>query len=147
MSYHPPVDTAQQIPPQMVKGTQPFARVGGTNYWYGRNAPSPAQMIPASQISSTSPTATSTPSVSTVASSSPPEVASAASQIPPQQVSPPATQQAGRQSQVKFENALDFLDQVKLQFANQPRVYNQFLDIMKDFKAQWYSILHQSFLF
>jgi len=38
--------------------------------------------------------------------------------------------------QVKFENALDFLDQVKLQFANQPRVYNQFLDIMKDFKAQ-----------
>eukprot|EP01116_Phalansterium_solitarium_P019014 TRINITY_DN5195_c0_g1_i1.p1 TRINITY_DN5195_c0_g1~~TRINITY_DN5195_c0_g1_i1.p1 ORF type:complete len:1266 (+),score=480.31 TRINITY_DN5195_c0_g1_i1:73-3870(+) len=38
--------------------------------------------------------------------------------------------------QVKFENALDFLDQVKLQFANQPKVYNQFLDIMKDFKAQ-----------
>jgi paired amphipathic helix protein Sin3a len=39
--------------------------------------------------------------------------------------------------QVKFENALDFLDQVKLQFASQPKVYNQFLDIMKDFKAQW----------
>lgn len=39
--------------------------------------------------------------------------------------------------QVKFENALDFLDQVKLQFATQPNVYNQFLAIMKDFKAQW----------
>ena len=38
--------------------------------------------------------------------------------------------------QVKFENALDFLDQVKLQFSKQPKVYNQFLDIMKDFKAQ-----------
>ena len=35
----------------------------------------------------------------------------------------------------KFENALDFLDQVKLQFADQPSVYNNFLDIMKDFKA------------
>lgn len=40
------------------------------------------------------------------------------------------------QPQVKFENALEFLDQVKLQFAHQPKVYNQFLDIMKDFKAQ-----------
>jgi paired amphipathic helix protein Sin3a len=38
--------------------------------------------------------------------------------------------------QVKFENALEFLDQVKLQFSKQPKVYNQFLDIMKDFKAQ-----------
>eukprot|EP01119_Soliformovum_irregulare_P017282 TRINITY_DN5110_c0_g3_i1.p1 TRINITY_DN5110_c0_g3~~TRINITY_DN5110_c0_g3_i1.p1 ORF type:complete len:1099 (+),score=261.83 TRINITY_DN5110_c0_g3_i1:72-3299(+) len=40
------------------------------------------------------------------------------------------------QQKVKFENALDFLDQVKFQFATQPKVYNQFLDIMKDFKAQ-----------
>lgn len=42
----------------------------------------------------------------------------------------------GTQPQVKFENALDFLDQVKMQFQYQPKVYNQFLDIMKDFKAQ-----------
>ena len=35
----------------------------------------------------------------------------------------------------KFENALDFLDQVKIQFQDQPHVYNNFLDIMKDFKA------------
>jgi paired amphipathic helix protein Sin3a len=28
------------------------------------------------------------------------------------------------------------LDQVKLQFARQPDVYNQFLDIMKEFKSQ-----------
>lgn len=40
--------------------------------------------------------------------------------------------------QDKFENALDFLDQVKIQFARHPRVYNQFLDIMKDFKTQRY---------
>ena len=46
---------------------------------------------------------------------------------------PPSTPEY---SQVKFEKALDFLDQVKLQFANQPQVYKLFLNIMKDFKAQ-----------
>eukprot|EP01090_Pellita_catalonica_P004226 TRINITY_DN14064_c0_g1_i1.p1 TRINITY_DN14064_c0_g1~~TRINITY_DN14064_c0_g1_i1.p1 ORF type:complete len:976 (+),score=212.24 TRINITY_DN14064_c0_g1_i1:59-2986(+) len=34
----------------------------------------------------------------------------------------------------KFENALDFLDQVKLQFQSQPEIYNRFLDVMKEFK-------------
>lgn len=37
---------------------------------------------------------------------------------------------------VRYESALDFLDQVKLQFADNPKVYNQFLDIMKDFKVE-----------
>uniref|UniRef100_A0A7N8Y1X9 Paired amphipathic helix protein Sin3a n=1 Tax=Mastacembelus armatus TaxID=205130 RepID=A0A7N8Y1X9_9TELE len=34
------------------------------------------------------------------------------------------------------EDALSYLDQVKLQFGNQPQVYNDFLDIMKEFKSQ-----------
>lgn len=54
----------------------------------------------------------------------------------PQPVPSQMQAQQAMSRQVKFENALDFLDQVKLQFAKQPRVYNQFLDIMKDFKAQ-----------
>mmetsp|Transcript_14413 Transcript_14413/g.15982 ORF Transcript_14413/g.15982 Transcript_14413/m.15982 type:complete len:1018 (-) Transcript_14413:51-3104(-) len=37
---------------------------------------------------------------------------------------------------VKFENALEFLDRVKTVFKDNVRVYNQFLDVMKDFKAQ-----------
>ncbi|VDO94917.1 unnamed protein product [Soboliphyme baturini] len=37
---------------------------------------------------------------------------------------------------LKVEDALSYLDQVKLQFANKPHVYNDFLEIMKDFKAQ-----------
>jgi histone deacetylase complex regulatory component SIN3 len=37
---------------------------------------------------------------------------------------------------LKVEDALSYLDQVKLQFARQPDVYNQFLDIMKEFKSQ-----------
>lgn len=40
------------------------------------------------------------------------------------------------------QDALDYLDQVKIQFLNQPSVYNHFLDIMKDFKSQAYVIPH-----
>uniref|UniRef100_A0A8C7Y3X3 Paired amphipathic helix protein Sin3a n=1 Tax=Oryzias sinensis TaxID=183150 RepID=A0A8C7Y3X3_9TELE len=39
-------------------------------------------------------------------------------------------------SLLKVEDALSYLDQVKLQFGNQPQVYNDFLDIMKEFKSQ-----------
>ncbi len=39
----------------------------------------------------------------------------------------------------KVEDALSYLDQVKLQFGNQPQVYNDFLDIMKEFKSQRWS--------
>ena len=35
-----------------------------------------------------------------------------------------------------MQDALSYLDQVKVQFAGEPQVYNQFLDIMKDFKSQ-----------
>jgi paired amphipathic helix protein Sin3a len=35
-----------------------------------------------------------------------------------------------------YQDALSYLDQVKVQFSEQPDVYNRFLDIMKDFKSQ-----------
>lgn len=34
------------------------------------------------------------------------------------------------------QDALSYLDQVKVRFSEQPDVYNKFLDIMKDFKSQ-----------
>jgi paired amphipathic helix protein Sin3a len=34
------------------------------------------------------------------------------------------------------QDALSYLDQVKVQFSDHPDVYNRFLDIMKDFKSQ-----------
>lgn len=37
-----------------------------------------------------------------------------------------------------LQDALTYLDQVKVQFHDQPDVYNRFLDIMKDFKSQAY---------
>ena len=36
---------------------------------------------------------------------------------------------------LNVSDALSYLDSVKLQFADQPEVYNKFLDIMKDFKS------------
>lgn len=47
---------------------------------------------------------------------------------------------------LKVENALSYLDEVKIQFKNQPEVYNEFLDIMKEFKSQsmdTLSVIHQ----
>ncbi|XP_015903335.1 paired amphipathic helix protein Sin3a [Parasteatoda tepidariorum] len=49
------------------------------------------------------------------------------------------TQMQGHQMQfqrLKVEDALSYLDQVKYKFGNQPQVYNDFLDIMKEFKSQ-----------
>ncbi|KAK6620163.1 hypothetical protein RUM44_006564 [Polyplax serrata] len=37
---------------------------------------------------------------------------------------------------LKVEDALSYLDQVKLKFGSEPQVYNDFLDIMKEFKSQ-----------
>lgn len=48
--------------------------------------------------------------------------------------SDPLSSEAGRPLNVT--DALSYLDAVKIQFAERPEVYNQFLDIMKDFKSQ-----------
>lgn len=45
------------------------------------------------------------------------------------------TQGQGQGQQPILNDALSYLDQVKVQFSEQPDVYNQFLDIMKDFKS------------
>ena len=36
----------------------------------------------------------------------------------------------------KVKDAMGYLEKVKNKFADKPQVYNQFLDIMKDFKSQ-----------
>ena len=38
--------------------------------------------------------------------------------------------------ELKVEDALLYLDQVKMAFGEKPEIYNKFLDIMKNFKAQ-----------
>ncbi|XP_055613906.1 paired amphipathic helix protein Sin3a isoform X2 [Uranotaenia lowii] len=49
---------------------------------------------------------------------------------------PPPPQGQGQFQRLKVEDALSYLDQVKFRFGNQPQVYNDFLDIMKEFKSQ-----------
>ena len=48
--------------------------------------------------------------------------------------SQPSSDVTGRPLNVT--DALSYLDAVKMQFQDKPEVYNQFLDIMKDFKSQ-----------
>lgn len=52
------------------------------------------------------------------------------SQETPQQQSPSSFQK------LKVEDALSYLDLVKFKFGSTPQVYNDFLDIMKEFKSQ-----------
>ena len=48
----------------------------------------------------------------------------------------PEQQSGGTERPLNVSDALSYLDSVKAQFAEQPEVYNKFLDIMKDFKSQ-----------
>ncbi|KAH8550911.1 hypothetical protein BGW37DRAFT_426755 [Umbelopsis sp. PMI_123] len=47
-----------------------------------------------------------------------------------------SSQSSGTYRPLNVRDALTYLDQVKVQFSDQPDVYNKFLDIMKDFKSQ-----------
>ncbi|KAG8324934.1 Paired amphipathic helix protein Sin3a [Homalodisca vitripennis] len=47
-----------------------------------------------------------------------------------------AAQQQQQIQRLKVEDALSYLDMVKFKFGDQPQVYNDFLDIMKEFKSQ-----------
>lgn len=61
---------------------------------------------------------------------------------PPPPLSPSGNKQSTASSQpngyrpLNVKDALTYLDQVKIQFSDQPEIYNKFLDIMKDFKSQ-----------
>ncbi|XP_050306229.1 paired amphipathic helix protein Sin3b [Anthonomus grandis grandis] len=48
----------------------------------------------------------------------------------------PPPQQSGNFQRLKVEDALSYLDLVKFKFGSKPQVYNDFLDIMKEFKSQ-----------
>ncbi|GAA5803581.1 hypothetical protein HPULCUR_009064 [Helicostylum pulchrum] len=69
--------------------------------------------------------------------------------IPPPPPPPPTTTTSSQPSStitasvaangyrpLNVKDALTYLDQVKVKFADQPEVYNRFLDIMKEFKSQ-----------
>lgn len=47
-----------------------------------------------------------------------------------------APRKSSSYKELKVEDALLYLDQVKLEFSDKPHIYNEFLEIMKNFKAQ-----------
>ena len=66
-----------------------------------------------------------------------PQSSGSANPVP--QVAPAVSTSSQAYRQLNVRDAMRYLDQVKLQFDQQPDVYNQFLDIMKEFKAQVYA--------
>ncbi|XP_016957323.1 paired amphipathic helix protein Sin3a isoform X1 [Drosophila biarmipes] len=58
-----------------------------------------------------------------------------ANSIPVGGTTPPQGQSGNATPRLKVEDALSYLDQVKYQYADQPQIYNNFLDIMKEFKS------------
>ncbi|XP_017959431.1 uncharacterized protein LOC108653455 isoform X2 [Drosophila navojoa] len=59
----------------------------------------------------------------------------AGNSTPPQGQAAAAGGGASAAPRLKVEDALSYLDQVKYQYADQPQIYNNFLDIMKEFKS------------
>ena len=51
---------------------------------------------------------------------------------------PAASNGSNNNRPLNVTDALSYLDAVKVQFHDKPDVYNNFLDIMKDFKSQMY---------
>ncbi|RUS19702.1 hypothetical protein BC937DRAFT_87073 [Endogone sp. FLAS-F59071] len=104
----------------------------------------PAQLLSSSSAHDIQQTAVSQPSPPSVQQTLPPpsqatpSLPPPAPSVAPAQPPQPATSQATPASYrpLNVRDALTYLDQVKIQFADQPDVYNKFLDIMKDFKSQ-----------
>ena len=92
----------------------------------------PGSLFNGGPVQSTAPTQSHSQQQQMQANMLMPYANSGQAQGPQQQQS----QQAQSQGQQPILNdALSYLDQVKVQFADQPDVYNRFLDIMKDFKS------------
>ncbi|KAJ9105564.1 hypothetical protein QFC19_003546 [Naganishia cerealis] len=56
--------------------------------------------------------------------------------LTPQSMAAQQQQQIVAERPLNVRDALSYLDQVKVQFSDQPDVYNRFLDVMKEFKGQ-----------
>ncbi|KAJ1936113.1 Transcriptional regulatory protein sin3, partial [Linderina pennispora] len=97
------------------------------------SAPSGNASIAAAQPQSAAATANSQLSVSTQAIAPAAATATSGNAEGTQATSGAAADAAGRPLNVR--DALSYLDMVKSQFQDRPEVYNQFLDIMKDFKS------------
>ncbi|XP_062705105.1 paired amphipathic helix protein Sin3a isoform X2 [Aedes albopictus] len=141
VSQQGPLPPSQQQP-SVQYTTSYTTAIGGTNLVkttsHGQpTAPQPAQQIhvvnTTSQVRGHKGTANTNAGTNQVITTMPTNVISSAQPQPPP---PPPPQGQAQFQRLKVEDALSYLDQVKFRFGNQPQVYNDFLDIMKEFKSQ-----------
>jgi hypothetical protein len=113
-SLPPPREQSQQPPPSSASSSnqQPPP---------GRPAPGPSAPLPSVSAATHTPGRAATPP-------------SAAGMMAS------ASQSTTSYRPLNVKDALTYLDQVKVQFQERPDVYNKFLDIMKDFKSQRYTL-------
>lgn len=113
-----------------ISGTQTNATSGGQLTSTAQQTQPPTQMAAAQQTPPNGPGG----GVSSVVGASP---VGAGNTTPPQgQAAGGAGSGAGSAApRLKVEDALSYLDQVKYQYSDQPQIYNNFLDIMKEFKS------------
>lgn len=133
---------SSQQPPSVQYTTSYTTAIGSTNLVkttsHGQpTAPQPAQQIhvvnTTSQVRGHKGTTNANAGTNQVITTMPANVISSAQPQPPP---PPPPQGQAQFQRLKVEDALSYLDQVKFRFGNQPQVYNDFLDIMKEFKSQ-----------
>lgn len=137
---------AQSAQPQII-GAGPMIVGGAGNFVRGSRPPTPGinylkpttvQYKPQGNITPRHKPLGSQSPGNTVAAPNTGSIGPPVQVVAPQVVTPlPITNPGGQQFQrLKVEDALSYLDQVKYQFNSQPQVYNDFLDIMKEFKSQ-----------
>lgn len=109
------------LPPPKINESNKPANSKPTAFSSNGNGDAKPAAVPAAPAASTS-----------IASKPPPPQPTQVSQAS----GPPSVSLNPGGRELKVEDALLYLDQVKLEFGDRPRIYNQFLEIMKNFKAQ-----------
>lgn len=116
----------QERPPASVQGPRSLVTVGHpVNAAIVSSSPTVLATTPNIVVSTITPGLNSTSAFSTAQSLSVVNNCQPQSNLTQQQF-----------QRLKVEDALSYLDKVKFSFNNQPQVYNDFLDIMKEFKSQ-----------
>eukprot|EP00934_Nitzschia_sp_Nitz4_P003650 Nitzschia sp. Nitz4//scaffold6_size259037//239398//243609//NITZ4_001126-RA/size259037-processed-gene-0.97-mRNA-1//-1//CDS//3329557049//3640//frame0 len=97
-----------------------------------------AAPVPKDSPAISAPAATLPPAAAAVPKTQPPLAPEPAQPAPPPAMAAPAAQPPGPpgMKELKVEDALLYLDDVKREFGDRPRIYNEFLAIMKNFKCQ-----------
>mmetsp|Transcript_27369 Transcript_27369/g.65663 ORF Transcript_27369/g.65663 Transcript_27369/m.65663 type:complete len:1810 (+) Transcript_27369:69-5498(+) len=129
------VEAAKEQPPTVPAATVPPPEPTANNQNADGQAPPSAAMPPAAPVPPPAAPAAAAPAVPAPPAVAPPIGAVGAAAAPPNAHARPPMMGGGLK-ELRVEDALIYLDDVKREFGDRPRVYNEFLAIMKNFKSQ-----------